>query len=146
MRKILLSSLILFGLYANAQINVTASSGTTSATYTTLKGAFDAINAGTHQGAINLSITANTTETATAVLNASTTYTSILIKPATAATISGSIASNPIVNILGSNVTIDGSLATDGTSRDLTISNTSTNSPGVLYIWDLRQALPLLLM
>ncbi len=80
----------------------TATSGTAAATYTTLKGAFDAINAGTHQGAISLSITANTTETATAVLNASggtSSFTSVLIKPATGvtATILGSIASAPLV-------------------------------------------------
>lgn len=134
MKKILLPGLILFGLYANAQVNVTASSGTAAATYTTLKGAFDAINTGTHQGMINLSITANTTETATAVLNASTTYTSIMIKPAVAAMISGSVDNNSIVRILGSNVTIDGSMTTGGVSRDLTFTNTSTTTPSVITL------------
>ena len=37
------------------------------ATYTTLKAAFDAVNAGTHTGTITLGISANTTETAVAV-------------------------------------------------------------------------------
>ena len=50
---------------------VVASAGGSSAGYTTLKGAFDAINAGTHTGAVNVKINANTTETASAVLNAS---------------------------------------------------------------------------
>jgi hypothetical protein len=44
---------------ASAQISVTATAGTTGPTvYTTLKGAFDAVNAGTHQGAITISVTA----------------------------------------------------------------------------------------
>lgn len=120
-----------------AQVDVTATSGTAAATYTTLKGAFDAINAGTHQGAISLSITANTTETATAVLNASggtSSFTSVLIKPATGvtATISGSIASAPLVRIFASNVTFDGSNTVSGTTRDLTVTNTATTAPQVI--------------
>ncbi len=39
--------------------------GHSAASYTTLKGAFDAINAGTHQGVIGIGISGNTTETAT---------------------------------------------------------------------------------
>lgn len=143
MRKILFSGLILFGLYANAQINVTATAGTATATYTTLKDAFDAINAGTHQGSINLSVTASTTETASAVLNAGTTYTSILIKPTTTATITGAVASSPLVKILGSNVTIDGSSTSGGTTRDLTFSNTSATSPSVLFMGSPTSTAPL---
>ncbi len=115
-----------------AQISVTASAGTPGpTTYTTLKGAFDAINAGTHQGVINISVTASTTETAAAVLNQSggtSSYTSVLIKPAasTAPTISGNIAANGVVYLRGANnVTIDGSNTVGGTTRDLTISNTN---------------------
>lgn len=37
--------------------------------YTTLGAAFNAINAGTHTGAINITISGNTTEPVTAVLN-----------------------------------------------------------------------------
>ncbi|SDQ78295.1 Por secretion system C-terminal sorting domain-containing protein [Chryseobacterium soldanellicola] len=138
MRKLLFCFVI--GLAAanlNAQVNIAATSGTTTGTYTTLKGAFDAINAGTHQGAINISITASTTETATAVLNASggtASYTSVAIKPATGATptISGSLASSTLVRILGSNITLDGSNAPSGTTRDLTFTNTSTTAPQVI--------------
>lgn len=143
MKKILFSSLVLFGLYANAQISLTASAGTATATYTTLKDAFDAINAGTHQGNINLSITANTTETASAVLNAGTTYTAITIKPTTTVSISGAVASNPLVKILGSNVTIDGSSTSGGTTKDLTFSNTSTTSPSVLFMGSPTSTAPL---
>lgn len=112
----------------NAQVSLAATSGTTTGTYTTLKGAFDAINAGTHQGAITITITGNTTETATAVLNASTgtaSYTSLLVKPGTGvtATISGAITTALIKINGGDNVTIDGS--NNGTStRNLTLTNT----------------------
>ncbi|MBB6371336.1 T9SS type A sorting domain-containing protein [Chryseobacterium shigense] len=143
MKRILFSSLVLLGLCANAQINLTASAGTSTATYTTLKDAFDAINAGTHQGSINLSITANTTETATAVLNAVTTYSSVVIKPTVTATITGSIASNPVVRILGSNVTIDGSTTAGGTTRNLTFSNTATTSPSVLFMGSATSSAPI---
>lgn len=121
----------------NAQVSLAATSGTTTGTYTTLKDAFDAINAGTHQGAINISITTNTTETAMAVLNASggtTNYTSVAIKPATGTTptISGNLASSTLVRILGSNITLDGSNTPAGTTRDLTFTNTSTTAPQVI--------------
>lgn len=120
-----------------AQVDVSATAGTPTGTYTTLKDAFDAVNAGTHQGSINILITANTTETATAVLNASggsSSYTSILIKPNTGTTpvISGSVASAPLVRFFGSNITLDGSNAAAGTTRDLTITNTATTGPQVV--------------
>ncbi len=126
---------------SSAQVSVTATAGTPGPTaYTTLKGAFDAVNAGTHQGAVTIAITASTTETATAVLNASgsgsAVYTSVLVKPGTAAapTVSGAIASAPIIKLNGaSNVTINGS--NNGTaSRDLTITNTSATTPSVIWI------------
>jgi len=143
MKKILLSSFLAFGIYTQAQIDVNASAGTATATYTTLKDAFDAINSGTHQGVINLSITANTTETATAVLNAATTYTSLTIKPTVTATVSGAIASNPLVKILGSNVTIDGATTTGGTTKNLTFTNTSATSPSVLFMGSPTAGTPL---
>ncbi|WP_161990758.1 T9SS type A sorting domain-containing protein [Chryseobacterium viscerum] len=120
-----------------SQVSVSATAGTATGTYTTLKGAFDAINAGTHQGAISISITASTTETATASLNASggaTIYTSVVIKPAVGvtATISGDLASAPLVRIQGSNITLDGSNVASGTTRNLTLTNTSVTAPQVL--------------
>ncbi|WP_170113214.1 beta strand repeat-containing protein [Ahniella affigens] len=127
--------LLWWGLAASAvaQVDVTASAGTANASYTTLKGAFDAINAGTHQGVIGIGISGNTTETATAVLNASgagaAVYTSILINPTggAARTISGAIvAGSPLIDFSGAdNVTIDG-LNTGGNS--LTIANTTVSA------------------
>ena len=53
--------------------------------YATLKAAFDAINAGTHQGQITVWILGDTVETASAVLNASGTgaaaYNALLMLP-----------------------------------------------------------------
>jgi hypothetical protein len=106
--------------------------GTTGADYTTLKAAFDAINAGTLTGTIQLNVTDNTTETTAAVLNASgsvsANYISINIKPSGSAarTISGSLVGLPLVDFNGAdNVTIDG-LNSGGNS--LTIVNQSTSA------------------
>ena len=71
-----------------AQVGLTASGGTGTGTFTTLKAAFDAINLGTHQGNIVITITGTSTETLTATLNASgsggASYSAILIKPSEA--------------------------------------------------------------
>ena len=64
---------ISFAQSANAQVDVTSTGGTPSASYTTLKSAFDAINAGTHTLVITIGISANTTETDSAVINGSGT-------------------------------------------------------------------------
>jgi hypothetical protein len=99
--------------------------------YTTLKAAFDAINAGTITGIITLQIISSTTETATAALNASgsglANYSSVLIY----ATGSGySISCNinsPLVNFNGAdNVMIDGRVNALGTAADLTFTNSNT--------------------
>ncbi len=131
--------LILFGLAASpasAQVDVTATAGTLNASYTTLKGAFDAINAGTHQATITIGISGDTTETAPAVLNASgagaALYTTIGISPTggAARTISGAIvAGSPLIDLNGAdNVTIDG-LNTGGNA--LTIANTTVSATTV---------------
>ncbi len=121
---------------ASAQVDVTASAGTLNASYTTLKGAFDAINLGTHQGTITIGLSGNTTETAPAVLNASgsggASYTTIGISPTggAARTISGAIAAgSPLIDLNGAdNVTFDG-LNTGGNS--LTIANTTVSATTV---------------
>lgn len=132
MKKLLLLSAALFiGLVSTLAQNVTVNPGAGS--YATIKGAFDAINAGTHTGAITISIVNNTTETATASLNASgsgsASYTSITISPSggAARTVSGAItAGSPLIDFNGANnVTIDG-LNTGGNS--LTISNTTVST------------------
>jgi len=119
-----------------AQVDVTASAGTTNSTYTTLKAAFDAINAGTHQGTISIGISANTTETAPAVLNSngagSAVYTSVLIQPTVdAVSISGATATGRgVIELKGAdNVTINGDNPNTGaTNRNLTIQNTAANN------------------
>jgi uncharacterized repeat protein (TIGR01451 family) len=118
---------------ASAQVDVTATAGTLNASYTTLKGAFDAINLGTHQGTITIGISGNTTEAAPAVLNASgsggASYATIGISPTggAARTISGAIAAgSPLIDMNGAdNVTFDG-LNTGGNS--LTIANTTASA------------------
>ena len=124
-----LAGLTLFATAGLAQVSVTATAGTTGPTaYTTVKGAFDAINAGTHRGAITISITGDTTETATAALNASgsgaAAYTSVLVRPTGGTrTITGNIV-GAIIKLNGAdNVTIDGRI--NGAGRNLTVSNSN---------------------
>ena len=119
--------MLVFVTNANSQISLTATGGTTTGSYTTIKDAFDAINANTHFGTIAITVNANTTETAQAVLfrNTSGATRSIVIKPAAATTptISGSIGTS-IIKLSGADsVTIDGSNTNGGTTRDLTIKN-----------------------
>ncbi|MFC5271139.1 GEVED domain-containing protein [Adhaeribacter terreus] len=115
-----------------AQVTVNASGGSSGTAYTNLNSAFTAINSGTHTGIITIAISGNTTEPTTPVpLNASgqgtTNYSSITIKPTATATISGNMAlGRGVIELLGSDfVTIDGSITSGGTSRDLTIQNTN---------------------
>ena len=123
---------VLASVGLSAQITVTSTGGTASASYASLTkagGAFAAINAGTHTGTITVSITADvTTEDGAVVLNASgvssSSFTTITVTPSGARTISGSVATKPLIDLNGAdNVTING-LNTGGNS--LIISNTST--------------------
>lgn len=115
---------------------VTSTAGTSSAGYSTLKGAIDAINAGTHTGAIEVAINSSTSETATSVLNSSgaesASYTSVRIYPsADGLTVSGASATGRgLIELNGAdNVTIDGDNPnTSGTNRNLTITNTASNT------------------
>src|SRR5205085_4080483 len=132
--NVLFFSSLLCVTAAAQNVNVTATAGTASASYTTLKGAFDAINAGTHQGAITIDIALSTVEGATpAVLNSngagSAVYTSVLIRPsADGVTVAGATPSGRgVVELNGAdNVTIDGDNPnTGGINRNLTIQNTA---------------------
>ncbi|MEP6793743.1 MAG: hypothetical protein ABJB16_05405, partial [Saprospiraceae bacterium] len=118
----------------DGQVSVTATAGNMGPTpYTTLKDAFDAVNAGTHQGSITIVISGDTNESASAVLNGSgsgsSSYSSILIQPGggAARTISGAIvAGSPLIDLNGADyITIDG-LNTAGNS--LIISNTTASA------------------
>jgi hypothetical protein len=129
LKQFMLLMLFFFGMASMQGQNVTVNPGAGS--YPTLKDAFDAINLGTHTGMVTVSIIGNTTETASAVLNASgagaANYTAITISPSGGAvrTIIGNIAGH-LIDLNGAdNVTIDG-LDTGGNA--LTVSNTSTLS------------------
>jgi Secretion system C-terminal sorting domain len=120
---IMSTSILPAGFSQNVSVNPGAGA------YPTLAGAFAAINAGAHTGAITVNIVNNTAETVSAVLNASGTgaasYTGITIQPAGGATrtITGAIAGH-LIDLNGAdNVTIDG-LQTAG--NNLVIQNTST--------------------
>lgn len=124
--------------HADAQ-NVTVNPGAGS--YATLKDAFDAINAGTHTGAITIDIVGNTTEVASAVLNASgsgsASYTSINIAPSggAARTITGTVAGH-LIDLNGAdNVTING-LNSGGNALTIENTNTSTSASTVRFIAD----------
>ncbi|MEI6682307.1 MAG: hypothetical protein WCO44_06750 [Bacteroidota bacterium] len=107
--------------------------GGVGANYSTLKAAFDAINAGTLNGNITLQITGSTTESASCVLNASgsgsASYTNILIYPTGSGySVSGSFV-GALINLNGADyVDIDGRVNQAGPA-DLTLANNS-NSPG----------------
>ncbi|MFN5460697.1 MAG: hypothetical protein ACK5AY_12365, partial [Bacteroidota bacterium] len=121
-----------------AQVSVTATGGTLTGTYTTVSAAFAAINAGTHQGAITISLTGNTTEPAapTALLRstAPSSYTSVLIIPSGGNRVINSAAlptaNRGIIELSGAdNVTIDGDDPATAGARNLTIqAATSTNT------------------
>ena len=124
-------TLLLWGGIAQGQTTKTV--GGAGANYATLKLAFDAINAGTINGAITLQITGSTTETASAVLNASGTgsanYTSVNIYPTeTGVTVAGNFDASLISLNGADNVTTDGRVNQTGSAQNLTITNTNTGT------------------
>lgn len=108
--------------------------------YANLKTAFDEINlATTHTGTIQVFINGNTTETASADLNITASYTSLTIIPAGGAArlISGTLNAS-LVRLNGAdNVTIDG-LNTGGNS--LTFENTQSTGTGIATLTFLNDA------
>jgi hypothetical protein len=121
---------------AYGQITVTGADGATNAgsPYTTLKAAFDNINLSSQEGnVIVISVTGNTTESASAVLNAGT-WTSLTISPSggVVRTISGNITgfTAPLIGLNGAdNVTIDGT-----TTKNLTLVNTNNTNTVLRFI------------
>ncbi len=135
---VILCCLSIFGS-VKAQVSVTADAGVLGPTaYTTVKGAFDAINAGTHQGNINITVTGTSTELAQAVLNGSSlpsSYLTVSLRPAApGAIITGNLGS-AIIKLNGAdNVTIDGFVGA-GPARDLSVRNTNTGTgSGVIWV------------
>ncbi|TAE80293.1 MAG: hypothetical protein EAY81_10575, partial [Bacteroidetes bacterium] len=130
-KKLLFIIALITASFSFAQVNVTSSGGTASASYTTLAIALAAVDSGLHTGVISIGISANTTETVSAVLIASgsgfASYSSISISPTGGAlrTITGAITGH-LIDLNGArNVTING-LNSGGNS--LTISNTATGA------------------
>ena len=127
----ILSFLLLLIHPARAQVSLTATFNVPTGSYTTLKAAFDAINAGIHQGQIAISINDTCVETATAILNGNggtTSYTSVTIMPTATALITGDIA-GPLIKLDGADsVKFDGRVGGTGTLRSLTIQNTNSAS------------------
>lgn len=103
----------------------------TGQTYTTLKSAFDAINNGTLTGAVVLQLTSSTSETASAVLNASggsSSYTSVAIYPTGSGYTIGGAVAGALIQLNGADaVTIDGRVNLTG-AKDLIIQNTNTSN------------------
>ena len=128
MKRNLIALFFLLGLTANltAQITVSGATGA-NGNYTRLALAFSAINLSAQTGNnISVTISANITETASAILNAGT-WLSIHIYPTVSGiTISGNLAA-PLIDLNGADlVTIDGSVNQSGSSTDMIITNTST--------------------
>lgn len=130
-----------YGYRISSALAGTFTIGASGATWTTVKAAFDSINASTVTGAITLLINADYAGDAVfpITLNAVNYGTGgpyrITLKPASGATpsISG-VSTTSIIKLNGADyVTIDGSNS-GGTSRDLTIANTST-ATSTAAIW-----------
>ena len=144
-KKLLFLAMTFFaGLFTSqAYADSTITVGGVGANYSTLKAAFDDINAGIiNTGVITLQITGNTYELATATLNASgagALYSYVKIYPTvTGLSISGNLSSSLITLNGADNVTIDGRVhATNGnltgTARDLTITNSGGSDLTAAY-------------
>ncbi len=115
-----LSLTLLLGLFswnATAQVSIYGATGITDGTpYTTLKGAFDAINgnaSGVNTDNISVQISDNTTETATAILNPS-------MGVSTLTTAAGSGYQAPIITLTGGTTSAAGSVTTTITNGVIT--------------------------
>lgn len=120
-----------------AQVSVTATGGTATGSYATVSAAFAAINAGTHQGVINITITANTTEPAAVVAllgsGGTSNYTAVNIKPSGNVTVNSAATpttNRGLIELNGAdNVTIDGDDPATAGVRNLTFQvSTSTSA------------------
>lgn len=135
-RCFFLATGVLMSIHGISQVSLTATSGTATGTYTTLSAAFTAINAGTHFGDVDITITANTTEPISPTpLNTPLTsngYTKVTIVPQ-GNRIVGLTSLNTnrgIVEFLAAkNVTIDGDDPSTAGDKNLTFQfNTGTSS------------------
>lgn len=137
-RLLFLVLIIRLGFWTNTALaDVTKTVGMSGGDFATLQLAFEDINnnvGGIYTGIIELQIVDNTTETVTAILNASVNWTTVKIYPTVAGkSIEGDL-NTPLITLNGaSNVTIDGRLhnsggAITGSIKDLIISNANTGT------------------
>jgi hypothetical protein len=144
MRLAAAAACLMMGFGAMAQVSVTATAGTLTGTYTTVNAAFAAINAGTHQGAISIGITGNTTEPATpnpllASGTGSSVYTAVSISPSggnfTISSAAAPVTNRGIIELAGAdNVTIDGDDAATPGAQNLSIVSAAVSTAGVACI------------
>jgi hypothetical protein len=145
--KILVLIFVLFGLnkIQAQEITLTATGGNPDGSFSNLNEAFAAINAGTHTGEIEIFINNNTSEPTTPIPllasgQSSADYTSIIIKPTDNVTVSAAtVTGRAVIELDGAdNITIDGSIDINGTTRNLTIENnaaaTVTNTAAIRLI------------
>lgn len=125
----------MMSIFSYSQIDVIATAGTLNGSYANIKLAFDAINAGTHQGIITINVVSTGTDAAApAVLNsgdaAPASYTSVLIRPTNDGVIisATTVGGRGVIELNGAdNVTIDGDNPnTGGTNRNLEVKNLAT--------------------
>lgn len=114
----------------------------TGQTYTTLTAAINDFNNKEMTCAVTFVLTDadySTAETFPIVINpntgsSATNTLTIKVGSGVTTSISGSVANGAILRTLNSNTIIDGSNITNGTTRNLTISNTSATTPQVINI------------
>lgn len=115
-----------------AQVTVSGANAG-NGTYTTLQSAFAAINVAGNNGSgpISVVLSANTTETGTALLD-NFTWASVTVTATVPVTIQGSVT-GAIIKLNGAdNVTIDGRIG--GSGRNITVQNNST-ATATAAIW-----------
>ncbi len=148
MRKMyLLVALAIFACCTTvlAQVSVTATAGTPGpTTYATVNAAFGAINDGTHQGDVTITISSNTSEPATPIplLGSGTgtsNYTSVLIRPQGNVTVNSAAtptATRALIELHGADfVTINGDDPSTTGPRNLTFQvAVSANTLGVISL------------
>lgn len=111
--------------------------GTLQSVFPNLKGAFDAVNAGTYTGELEVRVAGNTVETASAILyqsgytsvNGTSSYSLVKIYPTIdGITVTGSLTT-PLIDLNGADdVTLDGSVNGLGSTKSLVIANTNTSN------------------
>jgi hypothetical protein len=115
-------------------VQVTATAGTAAADYTSLKLALDAINAGTHQGVVEVKIATSLSDNQSAILyqsgyNSTSSYTSLAIYPTATNLVYDASLAGVLLDLNGAdNVTIDGRVNRTGSTVALTLLNSSTSS------------------